>query len=351
MFTANADVTVDSSELLGGRTGILDEGAGGKVKTVTVAGSTIDAGELGVADGVGFFGVTLVASKTNTIANAGIEGSILLEPQLALVGPEGRSASIACSNSDVPSQLQAATGTEGSIQCASGSAGNTHTEPAALFSSPITGYQLNPLSSAVDSVPAGAISLPFGLTPSSTDLAGNPRVLDGNGDCLALQDKGAFELQGHAVACPRPPAVASTPPGPKPVAGVISGLTISPSAFYAAPSGATITSAKRKYGATVSYRDSQAATTTFTVLRVSSGRRQGKSCRRPSRSNQHGKRCTLLTALGSFTHTDTAGTAVKLHFSGRLKGKRLAHGAYRLQAVAHNAAGNGAAATKSFTIK
>ncbi len=351
LLAINANATLDSSELLGGVKGVFFQHGASKQRTVTIAASTIDAGEAGVADGPGVHDVEVGAGGTASHADVAIEGSILLEQQAAGMGPGGNSATVTCSNSDVPSQLQAATGTEGSIQCASGSAGNTHTEPAALFSSPITGYQLNPLSSAVDSVPAGAISLPFGLTPSSTDLAGNPRVLDGNGDCLALQDKGAFELQGHAVACPRPPAVASTPPGPKPVAGVISGLTISPSAFYAAPSGATITSAKRKYGATVSYRDSQAATTTFTVLRVSSGRRQGKSCRRPSRSNQHGKRCTLLTALGSFTHTDTAGTAVKLHFSGRLKGKRLAHGAYRLQAVAHNAAGNGAAATKSFTIK
>jgi hypothetical protein len=135
------------------------------------------------------------------------------------------------------------------------------------------------------------------------------------------------------------------------VAGVTTGLTVSPSAFFAAPSGATISAAKRKYGATISYRDSQAAITTFTVLRVSSGRRQGKSCRRPSRSNRHGKRCTLLTALGSFTHSDTAAAAAKLHFSGRLKGHRLPRGPYRLQAVPHNAAGTGAAATRNFTVK
>jgi hypothetical protein len=151
----------------------------------------------------------------------------------------------------------------------------------------------------VDSVPAAALA---GLTPSATDLAGAPRVVDGNGDCVAVQDKGAFELQGHSAACPAPLIVAP----PKPVAGVLTALTISPSAFSAAPSGAPI-SARKKYGATISYRDSQIATTTFTVLRPTAGRKQGKSCKRPSRSNRRGKRCTLYVAAGSFTHADKAG--------------------------------------------
>jgi hypothetical protein len=142
------------------------------------------------------------------------------------------------------------------------------------------------------------------------------------------------------------------PPLPRPEPGSITGFAISPNAFFAAPSGATISKkkAKKKYGATVSYKDSQAATTTFTVLKPSSGRTQGKSCRKPSKANKHGKRCTLYTVIGSFTHTDTAG-ANKLHFSGRLKGRKLAKGSYRLQAVAHNAAGNGRAVSKEFKIR
>jgi hypothetical protein len=41
---------------------------------------------------------------------------------------------------------------------------------------------------------------------------------------------------------------------------------------------------------------------------------------------------------GSFTHQDVAG-ANKLGFSGRLNGRALAKGAYRLTDVAKNAAG------------
>jgi hypothetical protein len=349
LLVQNSNATVDSSEILGGHSGVTFEHSTGKARTLTIAGSTIDAGNLGERDGAGVFGVSDLASGTASTANVNIEGSILLEPQQAIIGAGENLANVTCAYSDVPNQTQAAKGTEGTINCANGVSGNTTTNPlTSLFSAPITSYGLLPGSSAIDSVPASAISLPFGITPSATDLAGNPRVVDGNGDCAAVQDKGAFELQGHSVPCPTPP------PSAKPVAGAITGLTISPSSFLAAPSGATSSKARKKakkvYGANVTYRDSQAATTTFTVLRPSSGRRQGKSCRKPSKANRHGKRCTILTALGSFTHLDTVG-ANKLHFSGRLKGRKLAKGGYRLQAVPHNAAGNGAAVSREFKIR
>jgi len=352
LFVLGSNATIDSSELLGGTSGVMLVHEEGKTRTVTIAGSTIDAGVLGARDGAGVYGVSDLASNKASTANVNIEGSILLEPQRALLGVGAKAATVTCTYSDVPSQAQAATATEGAINCANGASGNTTTNPLeSLFSAPVGSYGLNPSSSAVDSVPAGAITLPFGFTPSTTDLAGNPRVVDGNGDCVAVQDKGAFELQGHAVACPvAAPAVV---PAPKPVAGVISALTISPSAFFAAPKGATISAAaaaKKKYGATISYRDSQLATTTFTVLRPIAGRKQGKSCKRPSRSNRRGKRCTLYVAAGSFTHADKAGKN-GLHFSGRLKGRKLARGAYRLQAVPRDAAGNGAAVLKGFTIR
>ena len=347
----NANATIDSSELLGGTNGVFFAHGAGKVRTLTIAGSTIDAGTLGVGEEPGVSGVTVDSGGTASIANVAIEGSIVLEHQVAEAGG-GNEAHVTCSYSDVPSQTQAAKGSEGAIACAAGSEGNTHSTPESLFAAPITNYVLNPSSSAVDSVPVAAIKLPFGFTPSTTDLAGNPRFEDL--DCVALQDKGALELQGHSTPCPAPtPPPSPTPSVAKPLAGIISALTISPSAFFAAPSGATISAiaAKaKKYGAKITYRDSQIATTTFTVLRETSGRKQGKSCKKPSKSNKHGKRCTILTAVGSFTHVDIAG-ANSLHFSGQLKGKKLSPGSYKLQAIAHDAAGNGAAVEKSFKIK
>jgi len=345
---ANADVTLDSSEVLGGLDALALELATGKVRRLTVAGSTIDAGARGEADAAGVADVALTAAGTNSEWRAMVEGSILLEPQTVLIGPKAKAASIRCAYSDTPDQVQAASATEGAIQCANGSEGNTHTAPGALFSAPVTEYRLNPASSAVDSVPASAIALPFGLTPSSTDLAGNPRVLDGNGDCAAVQDKGALELQGHAATCPilTPPPSPEVPKILKPHPA-LSALKLSPSAFSAAVHGASISKAG---GTKVSYVDSETATSTFTVFAASGGRIQGRSCVKPGRHNRRGKRCTRYVALGTFTHADAAG-ANSFHFSGRLKGRKLARGLYKLQAIATNGNGKSLPVAVAFSIK
>lgn len=350
VLAVGVNLTVDSSLLLGGNPYDVEwiQETPSKPRLLTIAGSTLDAGVLGNNDSSPVNDLFAATNGPPTApAVARIEGSILMEQQSAVLASASDQLTVTCSYSDVPSQKQVAKGTEGEIDCANGENGNTTTPAASLFVTPGSNYGLLPGSSAIDSVPAGAISLPFGLTPSVTDLAGAPRVVDGNGDCVALQDRGAFELQGHSAPCPSPPG-----PSPKAVPGSITNLSIAPSVFYAAPSGATIAKkkAKKSYGATVSYRDSQAATTTFTVLAQTSGRTQGKACKRSSKANKHGKRCTIVTALGSFSHTDVAG-ANKLRFSGRLKGRKLAKGSYKLQAVPHNAAGNGAAVSKQFKIK
>jgi hypothetical protein len=350
LFVTQTNLALDSSMALGGQSAldIYDT----QSFNTTVDGSTLDAAQPGISDPPPDQAVHLEAGESTTVATVAVEASILAENQFSSIFTAAQ-ATITCSNSDTPNQTQVAKGSEGTINCANGVAGNVTTspfsalfaDPSGIFSNPLADYQLSPSSTAVDSVPAGAISIPT-IVPSATDLVGSARVVDGNGDCIALQDKGALELQGHAC-----PPVVENHPAAKPVTGSITNLSISPNAFFAAPSGATISKAKKKkYGATVSYKDSQVATTTFTVLKPSSGRTQGKACKKPSKANKHGKHCTIYTAIGSFTHTDTAG-ANKLHFSGRLKGGKLGKGSYRLQAVAHNAAGNGKAVSKQFKIK
>jgi hypothetical protein len=359
LYVLDGDLAVDSSEVLGGKSAIELENEAAKERSVTVTASTLDAGTLGVAGEAGDSGLEIIAGVPGSIVTGALEGSISFEPALAKVESGARSASISCSYSQVPSQQQNAGGASGSIECPGGADGNAGIEAAtlgALFSELPGGYALNPSSAAIDSVPSSAITLPFGQTPSSTDLAGNPRSVQigSDGVCAAYQDPGALQLPAQASACT--PASVSTPaptspaPAVKPPAGVLSALTISPSSFFAAASGATISSAGHKAGATVSYRDSQAALTTFTVLVPLSGRAQGHSCNKPSHSNRHSRRCTYYRALSSFTHTDTAG-ANSFQFSGRIKGRKLTPGSYKLQAVAHDAAGDGAAVSKDFTIK
>jgi hypothetical protein len=107
---------------------------------------------------------------------------------------------------------------------------------------------------------------------------------------------------------------------------------------------------KRKFGAIVSYRDSQAARTTFTVQRRAAGRRQGRRCTKPGKRNRRGKRCTRFVSVGSFRHTDVAG-ANRFRFTGRVRHHKLAPGSYRLVAVPRNAAGPGATKRATFKVK
>jgi streptogramin lyase len=162
-------------------------------------------------------------------------------------------------------------------------------------------------------------------TPSSepSDITVGP---DG---ALWFSEYCADKIGRIATAPSAPP-----PPPPPPVVKTlsVSSLKLSPTKFRAASSGASITK-KAKTGTTVSYRLSLAATIRFTVERPQPGRKSGKKCVKPKRGKK-GKRCTRYVVLkGRFQHVGKAG-ANKFHFSGRVGGKKLRPGSYRLVAVA-----------------
>jgi hypothetical protein len=121
---------------------------------------------------------------------------------------------------------------------------------------------------------------------------------------------------------------------------VISQLRFKPSSFRALGSGPSLLG--RTSGTKLSYRLSEPATTTFTVQRVLKGRRIRGRCRRATRRNKllSRRKCKLYKGVrGSFTHTGTAG-ANSIRFTGRVGGKRLKVGSYRLVAVTVDPAGN-----------
>jgi hypothetical protein len=130
-----------------------------------------------------------------------------------------------------------------------------------------------------------------------------------------------------------PPVGGGGPPGggPGPSAQVakLTKLKVSPSRFRALGSG---TSIAPHGGAKVTYTLSKAGTVTFTVLKKTTGRRVGTTCRRPTKKNRKRKHCPLYVRVtGSFTHAGKQG-ANSFRFSGRLKGRKLAPGSYRLAA-------------------
>jgi subtilisin family serine protease len=143
-------------------------------------------------------------------------------------------------------------------------------------------------------------------------------------------------------ACPAP--VANEPPPPKPppppppveppVLASIGSLRISPPNFIPARNGpAIMTRTQGSSGASVSYTDSQPSLVTFTVLALRRGvQNSAHKCVAPTENGHRltGKKCTRLVKVGSFAHQDQVGRN-KLRFSGRLHGRKLSKGRYRLE--------------------
>ena len=105
-----------------------------------------------------------------------------------------------------------------------------------------------------------------------------------------------------------------------------------PKSFRAAASGGSV--ALRPVGTRVRFRLSRAAPVVFHVQRAAPGRRVAGRCVAPRRSNRGHRACVrYLTLRGSFGFAGRAG-ANAFHFTGRLRGHRLAPGRYRLVAQA-----------------
>ena len=109
--------------------------------------------------------------------------------------------------------------------------------------------------------------------------------------------------------------------------------------FRAARTGGSVTS-RAPVGARVRYRLSEGATLKFTVERAAKGRKKGKKCVRPTRKTRKARRCTRYVRLkGGFSRAGGAGLN-SFRFTGRLRGKRLRPGRYRLVATATDTAKN-----------
>jgi hypothetical protein len=148
-----------------------------------------------------------------------------------------------------------------------------------------------------------------------TDFDGKPRTLG------AAPDIGAFEFVPL-------PAVIS------PVAGQIQSMSLTPHKFSTANVGGAIVSARKKakapVGTTVTYSLSAVATVTFSVERRLPGRKVGKRCVKPTKANRTKKKCARFKPVkGSFAHSGQTGQN-RFKFSGRLNGKALKPGSYRL---------------------
>jgi hypothetical protein len=120
----------------------------------------------------------------------------------------------------------------------------------------------------------------------------------------------------------------------------LSALRLRPTAFVAAKAGPSLSrKAARRTGATISYTNTQPATVTLTVQRPTAGRRTRGACVAATKRNTRKPRCTRIVTVGAFTHTERVGRTT-IHFSGRVNGRPLLAGSYRLRVIAANRAGS-----------
>ncbi len=220
----------------------------------------------------------------------------------ALPGPFGTGHIVVTnSNFDKPVATSSATITGGPNQSA----------PPLFVNAAAGDYREAPNSPTIDAGTTGQIG--------ALDLEGNARNQG------AAPDIGAFEFV--------------PPPAPAPVAtaGTIQSLSLKPKVFRTLNAGGAIFSKKAApVGTTVTYFVSAPATVEFTVERATKGRKVGRRCKKTTPANRDKKKCPLFRALKpSFTHFGidngvVAGNSFK--FSGRIGGKALRPGRYRLVA-------------------
>jgi hypothetical protein len=103
---------------------------------------------------------------------------------------------------------------------------------------------------------------------------------------------------------------------------VISGLSIKPRSF-------TLRRASKTPAATIAYTDSQAATATLTVMRLTTGIRAGNRTRIVNHDHVKGSKCKLAVKVGSFVHQDIAGRN-RIAFTGKVGTHTLRPGSYEL---------------------
>ncbi len=153
------------------------------------------------------------------------------------------------------------------------------------------------------------------------------------------------------------PGGRGVPPGPTGTAlpidrtrPVIRALKLRPRAFRA-KLRVRRAAAGRRAGSVVSYRLSEHARVRFRIERAATGRNVGRRCVRPTPRNRRNKTCRRYRRLrGGFSHAGVRG-ANRFRFNGRLRGRPLRRGRYRLVAVPIDRAHNrGKAARAPFRI-
>jgi hypothetical protein len=95
---------------------------------------------------------------------------------------------------------------------------------------------------------------------------------------------------------------------------------------------------RSRRGTLLRFALSAAARVEFALQQRVSARRTGNGCRRATRQNRRGRRCSYYANAGSFSRAATAGVN-RVAFTGQFAGRALPRGSYRLSLTAIGAGG------------
>ena len=163
--------------------------------------------------------------------------------------------------------------------------------------------------------------------------------------CLTPDTTGPLADGGHTFAVRAVDPIGNVDPTPaersfavarpgSPAAVSLSGLTLRPARFHVGG---------RRGGTTIRFRLTAPESVTLRFERLTSGRRAGKRC---TTRVHNGKRCTIVQRAGALTLSRTVAGENAIKFSGRIRGRSLAPGRYRVIATPHH----GRPRTEDFTV-
>ena len=132
------------------------------------------------------------------------------------------------------------------------------------------------------------------------------------------------------------------PTGPRPISGRafgIAGLKVTPKRFRVAKARTLLVSQNRRgrraaAGTRIRFRLNDVATVRMRIERRLAGRRSGRRCVVPKPKLRSRKRCARFIRRGVIVRRNLAAGTQRIAFSGRIGGKALQPGRYRLTAVA-----------------
>lgn len=165
------------------------------------------------------------------------------------------------------------------------------------------------------------------LANGALDVVGSPRLNDGDGNCVAKLDLGAYEFQ---LATPPGCVPQTTPPTTPPTTPTTPLATAkltsrAKKAFKRSKSGFRKRTNPKATAFGVTFKNAQVAR--FEIQQVLRGVKKRGKCKRGSKG---GKRCTYYKKIPGIQRQDVYDGEIFYQFGGQIGGKKLKAGNYRV---------------------